>query len=92
MSGVFQRVKGNVRGVQGKVISSLQIHDLARKGKDIDGLEPGGRRRVILLAAASGVKESRDLTDRICQSLKLATVTHSFLCLLLREGRRKTTR
>ena len=29
-------------GGQGKVITSLQIHDLSKKGKDRDGLEPGG--------------------------------------------------
>ena len=48
-------------GGQDKLICTLQIHDLNNKSKDNDGLEPGGRRRVILLGAADGVKESREL-------------------------------
>ena len=56
-------------GGQDKLICTLQIHDLNNKSKDNDGLEPGGRRRVILLGAADGVKESRELMEHFCDEL-----------------------
>ena len=68
-------------GGQDKLICTLQIHDLNNKGKDNDGLEPGGRRRVILLGAADGVKESRELMEYFCEELKLWKVQQEMIVI-----------
>ena len=60
---------------------TLQVHDLKNKGKDNDGLEPGGRRRVILLGAADGVKESRELVEHFCDALQLWRVEQEMIVI-----------
>ena len=60
---------------------TLQVHDLKNKGKDNDGLEPGGRCRVILLGAADGVKESRELVEHFCDALQLWRVEQEMIVI-----------
>ena len=68
-------------GGQEKLIVTLQVHDLTKKAKDSDGMEPGGRRRVILLGAADGVKESRELVEHFCNALQLWRVEQEMIVI-----------
>ena len=64
-------------GGQGKLIVTLSVFDKDDENeRDPKDPSPGGKRRVILLAAADGAPEKRPVLNRIYEELRTWTVKH----------------
>ena len=64
-------------GGQGKLVVTLSVFDKDDENeRDPKDPSPGGKRRVILLAAADGAPEKRPVLNQIYQQLRTWTIQH----------------